>query len=210
MAPPAAPAFDRDLADLPPALRWREWMARIEAVIFAAAQPVPRAVLATVIGDEANLDLLIADIRRELAPRPYELVSVAGGYQLRTHRSYATAVRASGVLGPAPAWSKTEMLTLAAIAYFQPLTRAELTRILGREISRDVIARLRRLGMIDAGPRSPQPGAPYTYITTAQFLATWGYQSLHDLPDMEKLEDAGLLSKERIADIPLLLPDDEG
>ena len=48
---------------------------------------------------------------------------------------------------------------------------------------------------IAAGPRSPQPGAPYTYVTTDGFLSRFGFNSLRDLPDFEKLEDAGLLSK---------------
>jgi hypothetical protein len=52
--------------------------------------------------------------------------------------------------------------------------------------------------LIAAGPRSPQPGAPYTYVTTDGFLSRFGFSSLRDLPDFEKLEDAGLLSKERL------------
>jgi len=64
-----------------------------------------------------------------------------------------------------------------------------------REISRDTIAALRRQGLIAAGPRSPQPGAPYAYVTTPAFLAHFGFESLRDLPDMEKLEDAGLLGQ---------------
>ena len=65
--------LDRDLADLPPAARWREWMGRVEAVIFAAPNPVPRAVLAGLVGRDCNLDLLILDIRNELRARPYDL-----------------------------------------------------------------------------------------------------------------------------------------
>jgi segregation and condensation protein B len=70
--------------------------------------------------------------------------------------------------------------------------------MIGRDISRDTIAALRSDGLIAAGPRSPQPGAPYTYITTNAFLSLFGFTSLRDLPDMEKLEDAGLLSKDTL------------
>jgi segregation and condensation protein B len=80
-----------------------------------------------------------------------------------------------------------------AIGYFQPVTRGELSRFFGREISRDAIAILRGEGLIAAGPRSPTPGAPYAYVTTAGFLREFGFESLRDLPDIEKLEDAGLL-----------------
>jgi chromosome segregation and condensation protein ScpB len=67
------PGFDRELSDLPAPLRWREYMMRVEAVIFAASQPVTRETLAAVIGSDCILDLLIADIRAELKSRPYEL-----------------------------------------------------------------------------------------------------------------------------------------
>ena len=63
------------------------------------------------------------------------------------------------------------------------------------EVSRDAIAALRGEGFIAAGPRSPTPGAPYAYVTTPAFLSQFGFESLRDLPDIEKLEDAGLLGR---------------
>ena len=68
-------------------------MMRVEAVIFAASQPVTRDTLAAVIGSDCNLDLLIADIRDELRLRPYELVDIAGGFQHRTRRAYGEVIR---------------------------------------------------------------------------------------------------------------------
>ncbi len=72
--------YDRELEDLPPELRWREWMMRVEAVIFASAEPVSRETLARVVGKDCSIDLLIDDLVEELRDRPYELVSVAGGW----------------------------------------------------------------------------------------------------------------------------------
>ena len=91
--------------------------------------------------------------------------------------------------------SKANALVLMAIGYFQPITRGELSQFLGREVSRDAIAALRGEGLIAAGPRSPTPGAPYAYVTTPGFLSQFGFESLRDLPDIEKLEDAGLLGR---------------
>src|SRR5271166_4067379 len=91
--------------------------------------------------------------------------------------------------------SKSNALVLMAIGYFQPITRGELSQFLGREVSRDAIASLRGEGFIAAGPRSPTPGAPYAYVTTPGFLSHFGFESLRDLPDIEKLEDAGLLGR---------------
>jgi segregation and condensation protein B len=187
-------SFDRDLSDLPPALRRREYMMRVEAVIFAASRPVPRETLSALIGSDCNLDHLIADIRDELRTRPYELVEVAGGYQHRTRPLYGAVIAASGVVAPpAVDLSPLEQLVLTAVAYFQPVTRMGVADILGKPVSRDAIAALRGAGLVATGPRSPQPGAPYTYVTTPAFLELGGLPSLRDLPDLDRLEAAGLL-----------------
>lgn len=205
--------FDTELTDLPPDMRWREWMGRVEAVIFASPKPVDRETLARVVGRDCSLDLLIADIRDELRGRPYELVSVAGGWQHRTKKSFAVAIRTATGLGgtDSKALSQSESLVLLCIGYFQPITRAELGKVFGKEISRDTIGHLRKLGFIAAGPRSPQPGAPYTYVTTPKFLSVFGLASLRDLPDIEKLEDAGLLTKDNLlaVDVPIGIDDNE-
>lgn len=62
--------LDRELADLPPDLRWREWMMRVEAVVFASAEPVGRETLARVVGQNCSIDLLIDDLQEELRDRP--------------------------------------------------------------------------------------------------------------------------------------------
>ena len=156
------PALDTELEELPPELRWREWMGRIEAVIFASATPVPRADLARVVGQ---------------------------GVQ------FADAVRAAADVGDKLLdLNEFEVAVLASIAYHQPLTRDGLKDIFGKDISRDLIGRLRAQELITTGPRSPRAGAPYTYVTTTHFLVVFGMGSLRDLPDREELEDAGLAS----------------
>jgi hypothetical protein len=77
---------------------------------------------------------------------------------------------------------KISFFTWARFSSFSPNPVAERPR------SQDFIA---------SGPHSPQPGAPYIYVTTKQFLSEFGLGSLRDLPDIEALEDAGLLSKDK-------------
>ncbi len=184
-------SLDRDLSDLPQALRWREWMRRIEAVLFASPEPVARASLARVVGQGVDIDLLIADLRVDLEGRPYEIARVAGNFLLRTRAAYAPAIRAAvrPDTGPRPL-STSELLVLVAIACHQPVTPRELGEMLGREISRDLIARLRGRGLIAPGPRAPQPGAPLTFVTTDQFLATFDLETLRDLWDIQEQIDA--------------------
>ena len=81
------------------------------------------------------------------------------------------------------------MGVLCAIAYHQPIDRAGLKDIFGKEVSRDLLSRLRYKKLITSGPRSPRPGAPHTFVTTETFLVTFDLQSLRDLPDIEVTPD---------------------
>ncbi|MGF6862445.1 segregation and condensation protein B [Rhodobacteraceae bacterium MBR-64] len=135
--------LDRELADQPPDLRWREWMRRIEAVLFASAAPVPREDLARVVGQGAPLDLLIEDLAADLDGRAFEVVQVAGGWMFRTRPAYAPAIRtAADVSDQLLDLSEFDTAVLAAIAYHQPITRDGLKDVFGEEISRDLIGRL--------------------------------------------------------------------
>ena len=189
----AASELDRELPDLPTELRWREWMRRIEAVLFASASPVPREDLARVVGQGASVDLLVADLTADLEGRAFEIAQVAGGWMFRTRAAYAPAIRAAADVGNQLLdLSEFDVAVLAAIAYHQPITRDALKDIFGKEISRDLIGRLHVRDLIGTGPRSPQRGAPYTFVTTEQFLVAFDLESLRDLPNEEQLADSGL------------------
>ena len=191
----SAPELDRELSDLPPELRWREWMRRIEAVLFASASPVPREDLARVVGQGASVDLLVEDLATDIEGRAFEITQVAGGWMFRTRAAYAPAIRSAGDVGDQLLdLSEFDAAVLAAIAYNQPITRDGLKDIFGKEISRDLIGRLHARGLIGTGPRSPRRGAPYTYVTTGQFLVAFGFESLRDLPDREQV-DAGVIAE---------------
>lgn len=191
----SAPDFDRELPDLPPELRRREWMRRIEAVLFASAAPVPREDLSRVVGQGVSVDLLIEDLAADLAGRAFEVATVAGGWMFRTRSSYAPSIRAAAAGGDQLLdLSEGDVAVLAAIAYHQPVTRDGLKEIFGKDIGRDLIGRLHALNLIGTGPRSPRRGAPYTFVTTNQFLVVFGLKALQDLPDPEQLADAGIAS----------------
>jgi segregation and condensation protein B len=187
------PQLDRELLDLPPELRWREWMRRVEAVLFASASPVVRDDLARVVGQGASVDLLVEDLAADLEGRTFEIAQVAGGWMFRTRVAYAPAVRAAADVGDQlQDLSEFDVAVLAAIAYHQPITRDGLKDIFGKEISRDLIGRLHARDLIGTGPRSPRRGAPYTFVTTGAFLVAFGMESLRDLPEPEQLADAGI------------------
>ena len=188
--------LDRELPDLPPELRWREWMRRIEAVLFASTSPVPREDLARIVGQAASIDLLVEDLAADLEGRAFEIAMVAGGWMFRTRPVYAPAIRAAADVGDQLLdLNEFDVAILAAIAYHQPITRDGLKDIFGKEIGRDLIGRLHAHGLIGTGPRAPRRGAPYTFVTTDAFLAAFGLESLRDLPDAEQLNDAGLAAR---------------
>jgi chromosome segregation and condensation protein ScpB len=182
-------SLDRELLDLPEELRRREWMNRVEVALFASPHPVPREVLAELVGGACRLDLLLADLAAELKGRPYEIVAVAGGWQFRTRPRHADVIRAlDGTREKTPKLSKTEMIVLTVVGYFQPITRGDISKHLGQEIHRTIIAALKTHGLVAAGPRAPTPGAPTTWITTRRFLEVYGLDGLQDLPDLEAFE----------------------
>jgi segregation and condensation protein B len=172
---------------------------RVEAAIFASARPVPREALVRLVAETCRFDDLIADLIHELRGRPYDLTLVAGGYALRTKTRFAPVIRAAHPgLGrdDVAELTRTETFALTAIAYLQPVTRGEISKLAGREISRDVIASLKQHGLIDGAIRAPQPGAPFAYVTTKRFLEVFGFATLRDLPDLERLKAEGLMQKD--------------
>ncbi len=178
-------------------------MRRIEAVLFASASPVPRADLARVVGQGVSVELLIEDLAADLEGRSFEVAKATDGWMLRTRPTYAAAIRAAADVGEQDFdLREYDVAVLAAIAYHQPITRDGLKDIFGKEISRDLIGRLHARGLIGTGPRSPRRGAPYTYVTTEQFLVAFDLESLQDLPDREQLADAGLSDDLEVQSLP--------
>ena len=114
----SAARLDRDLPDLPGGMRWRGWMMRAEAAIFASPRPLLRETLAGLVGDACRLEELIVDINDELRGCPYKIVFVAGGFQFRTR----PRTLAGTIDGGLPSFTKLEMLALSAIPYQQPIT----------------------------------------------------------------------------------------
>lgn len=161
-------------------------MNRIEAVIFASSKPVPREDLSRVVGKGANIDMLIEDIQADLKGKPYEITLIDGGWMFRTRPKYGNVIRTAADVGEQQHnFSEEEMAVLCAVAYQQPIDRAGFAEIFGKEVNRDLLGRLRYRNLIGNGPKSPRPGAPHTFVTTADFLAMFDLQSLRDLPELE-------------------------
>ena len=140
--------------------------------------------------------MIIDDIRDELRGRPYEIVSVAGGWSFRTKLGFGDAIR-TALGGP----QKDGIVEVERAGpdgdrvFSADHPRASCRSSSAGRFRATRSPRCAARGFIAAGPRSPTPGAPYAYVTTPGFLAQFGFESLRDLPDIEKLEDAGLLGR---------------
>lgn len=136
---------------------------RVEATILPRASRSAERRWRLSSARDCSIDRLIDDIREELRGRPYDLVAVAHGWKHLPRPAHPDAIRAAAGSNEKTAdLTQSEILVLMCIAYFQPITRAELSSFFGEQISRDLIGHLRGVGLIGSGPRSPTPGAPFT------------------------------------------------
>lgn len=109
------------------------------------------------VGQGASIEMLIDDIQVGLVGRPYELVEVSSGWMFRTETQFVEAIKAAADLGDqALAFTEMEMGVLCAVACHQPIDRAGLKDIFGKEVSRDLLARLHFKDLIASEPRAPR------------------------------------------------------
>lgn len=162
----------------------------VEAVLFASDAPLrPEEIARADEGlDEDRVEEALRRLQAEYdaEDRAFQVVEVAGGYQLLTRPEFApyldrfdTVPRPSRLSGPA-------LETLAIIAYRQPVGRVELEYIRGVGSS-GVIRTLQDRDLIEVVGRAEGLGRPLLYGTTRTFLEHFGFRSLEDLPRPEEL-----------------------
>ncbi len=161
----------------------------IEAMLFAAAEPLPMTVLSAAL--DADAAPVMDALRDRYAGGGIELQQVAGGWQLRTAPDLAPALTR---IVPAPRrLPRAAMEALAVIAYHQPATRAELEAVRGVSVAQSTMDLLLELGLIATAGRRESPGRPTLWVTTPAFLAQFGLQGLRDLPPRSELALPGAL-----------------
>jgi len=163
----------------------------LEALLFAAPEPLSEAELALRLGDEADVPALLGALAETYAERGINLVGVAGGWTFRTAPDLAPALRNERDVPRR--LSRAAVETLAVIAYHQPVTRAEIEAIRGVGLARGTLDRLLESGWVQPKGRREAPGRPLNWVTTPQFLAHFGLDSLKELPGIEELRQSGLL-----------------
>lgn len=163
----------------------------IEALLFAASEPLAAEQLSAALPEGADLPSLLADLQTNYANRGVNLVQVSGKWALRTAGDLSFLLRREAV--EQKRLSKAALETLAIIAYHQPVTRAEIEEIRGVAISKGTLDILLEIGWSRMRGRRRTPGRPVTYGTTPEFLSHFGLNEIGDLPGMQELRGAGLL-----------------
>jgi segregation and condensation protein B len=164
----------------------------LEALLFAAAEPLSPADVAPYLGEHANAEGLLRLLAERYAGRGVNLVRRGGKWAFRTAEDLGFLLRREQV-DPRPL-SRAALETLAVIAYHQPTTRAEIEEVRGVATGRGTLDILMEAGWIRMRGRRRTPGRPVTYGTTDAFLDHFGLEGLGDLPGLEELKGSGLLS----------------
>lgn len=180
-----------------------------EALVFASAQPVSENYIASRLPKGADVARIMQRLKAAYAPRGVNLLQIADSWAFRTAADLSFVVQTDE--NEVRKLSRAALEVLAIIAYHQPVTRAEIEDIRGVQTSKGTLDVLMEAGWVRFRGRRRTPGRPVTFGTTRDFLDHFGLEELRDLPGLEELKGAGLLSGRIPANfqIPMPLVDDD-
>ena len=185
----------------------REKLRIVEALLFAAAEPLDEQALARHFMEGEDIKALLDELQSLYAGRGVNLVRVAGKWAFRTAEDLSFLLEKQAV--EQRRLSRAALETLAIIAYHQPVTRAEIEEIRGVVMSKGTFDVLMETGWIKPRGRRKVPGRPITYGTTEDFLSHFGLEQLGDLPGLEELKGSGLLDHRLPPGFAVPMPSDD-
>ena len=179
----------------------------LEALLFAAEEPLDEKVLGARLPAGVDVPALLAQLQQDYACRGVNLVRVGGKWTLRTAGDLAWLLTREATV--TRKLSRAAIETLAIIAYHQPVTRAEIEDIRGVTTSKGTLDVLLETGWVRLRGRRKAPGRPVTYGTTEGFLSHFGLEALTDLPGLEELKGSGLIEPALPAGFAVPVPSDD-
>lgn len=181
-----------------------ETVRMVEAIIFASAEPISERQLAERLPAGADLRTALEELQAIYARRGVNLVRIADSWAFRTAGDLTYVMNRDAV--QQKKLSRAALEVLAIIAYHQPVTRAEIEDIRGVETSKGTLDTLLETEWVRMRGRRKTPGRPITYGTTEKFLDHFGLEEVRDLPGVEELKGAGLLSTRMPSNFSIPLP----
>jgi segregation and condensation protein B len=179
----------------------------VEALLFAAGEPLDEAMLGRRLPNGVNVKTALAQLREEYATRGVNLVKVGKKWTFRTATDLSWLLTKQIV--ETRKLSRAAVETLAIVAYHQPVTRAEIEEIRGVVAAAGTLDVLLKTGWIRPRGRRKAPGRPITYGTTEGFLSHFGLEEVGDLPGLEELKGAGMLEGNLPPGFAVPLPSDD-
>jgi segregation and condensation protein B len=160
-------------------------IARLEALLFVAPEPVTPAQLAAALEVETSIvESGLEHLSAGYSGRGLRLQRHAGRVQLTTSPEMAESVERFLGLETTSQLSRAALEALAIVAYQQPVTRPQIDAIRGVN-SDGVLKSLLHKGLVQEVGRAEGPGRPILYATTSEFLQHFGLSSLTELPPLE-------------------------
>jgi segregation and condensation protein B len=179
----------------------------LEALLFAAGEPLDEATLARRLPNGVNVKATLAQLRDEYATRGVNLVRVGKKWTFRTATDLSWLLTKQII--ETRKLSRAAVETLAIVAYHQPVTRAEVEEIRGVATATGTLDVLLKTGWIRPRGRRKAPGRPITYGTTEAFLSHFGLEEVGDLPGLDELKGAGLIEGNLPPGFGVPLPSDD-
>jgi len=168
----------------------------IEAIIFAAAEPLDVDTIEAKISKKINVLKSLKKLQTEYKPRGINLVSISEKWSFRTAGNLSNLMSQEKTVEKK--LSRAAIETLAIIVYHQPVTRAEIEEIRGVAFGTNTLQILMELNWVKPKGRKDVPGKPIQYATTDDFLSHFSLQKLSDLPTVDELGSAGLIDSSNI------------
>ena len=168
----------------------------IEAVIFAAAEPLDVDTIENKVSKKSNVIKSLEKLQNEYSNRGINLVCIKNKWSFRTSPKLSNLMSQEKTVEKK--LSRAAVETLAIIVYHQPVTRAEIEEIRGVAFGTNNLEILMELDWVKPGGRKDVPGKPIQYVTTDGFLNHFNLQKLSDLPTVDELGAAGLIDSSSI------------
>ena len=160
----------------------------LEAILFAAGEPVAEERLMLATGcDQAQVEAAAQSLADRLAfeRRGVRVLHLEDSYQMCSAAEMADYITAALETRKPPKLSASQLETLTIIAYYQPATKVLVEQIRGVDSGYSISALQNKKLIAEAG-RLNVPGRPIQYVTTADFLRTFGLSSLEELPPIAR------------------------
>ena len=164
---------------------------QVEAILFAAEEPLDLESIQTRLKVKANVPKILKSLENQYKNRGINLICIANKWSFRTPSNLSKLMNLE--TSTQKKLSKAAIETLAIIVYHQPVTRSEIEAIRGVSFGTGTLEILLELNWVRPSGRKNVPGKPIQYVTTDELLSHFNLQKLSDLPNVEELTSAGLI-----------------